>query len=144
MDPTKADMGYLVGQTARWLRALLAEELRYHGIDDACYILLYYANDAGESGIATRAYSGQAEIPFAEVEETTRRLVRDGWLTDAADPSDRQSRIVRLTPKARAVLPVLADAAHWSIERGLNGFTDEEIEQLRGYLIRMQVNLREP
>ena len=142
MDPARADMGYLIGQTARWMRALLAEELRYHGLDDTAYILLYFANDAGESGMGTRALANTAEMSFAEVDASARRLVRDGWLSESPDPADGASLIVRLTPKALSVLPMLADAAHWAIERGLNGFTSDEIAQLRDYLTRIQANLR--
>jgi DNA-binding MarR family transcriptional regulator len=141
-DTLKRDMGYLLGQTSRWLRALLAEELRFHGLDDACYIVLYFANDAGEGGVGTKALAGRIEMDFAEVEATAKRLVRDGWLTESLDPADRDSRLIRMTPKALSVLPVLTDAAHWAIERALNGFTHEEIARLTAYLHRMQANLR--
>lgn len=142
MDPLKADMGYLIGQTSRWLRALLSEELRFHGLDDVAYILLFYVMDAGDRGLGTYELSGRAEIPFEELDRTAQRLVRDGWLVEVSSP-DRKERVVTPSAKTRTVFPVLRDAAHWSIEHALNGFTAEEIEELRSYLMRMQANLRE-
>lgn len=142
MGETQDDLGYLIGQTSRWLRALLAEELRFHGLDDTDYVVLHFVERAGDRGVGTKALSGRAEIEFDEVKAVARKLIRGGWLTDLPDPGERESRIVTLTPKALSVMPVLADAARWAIERGVNGFTTQEIEALAEYLRRMQTNLR--
>jgi hypothetical protein len=49
--------------------------------------------------------------------------------------------VLALTPKAEAALPAIVDVGHWTLERGLNGFTNEEIAQLQGFLLRVVRNL---
>lgn len=142
MQPMKDDFGYLLSQTSRYLRVLLADELRNHGLDDSTYIVLYFTQRAGEGGITTHIMADTIQLPPQVIRDAARRLVRDGWLTEEADPADRESRLIQLTPKAETVVPLLVDAAHWAIERGLNGFTDVEVAQFTEFLTRMQTNLR--
>lgn len=142
MDPMKDDLGYLISRTSHELRAVLAEGLHNHGLDDASYIALFYTQRAGDAGISTRAMAESRKELFDAISETAQRLVRDGWVTEQPIAGDRESKLLQLTPKAVAVVPLLVDAAHWAIERALSGFSDEELSELTSYLERMRTNLR--
>jgi len=141
MNPTGEDMGYLLSQTTRCLRAELVEGLHNHGLDDADYIVLFFAHQSGDEGVTTRAVSEILQMPAPALDAAAGRLVRAGWLTASPVPGG-MAQLLRLTPKAASVVPVLGDVAHWAIERALSGFTDDEIANLTDYLKRMQANLR--
>jgi DNA-binding MarR family transcriptional regulator len=49
--------------------------------------------------------------------------------------------VIMLTDKARRVLPGLIDVGNWTAERALKGFTNDEIEQMLGFLKRIRRNL---
>jgi DNA-binding MarR family transcriptional regulator len=142
VDATKHDMGFLISDACRCLNAVLAEDLRNHGLDHPRYVVLYHAQRAGAAGVSTKSLADILRLSPSEIDERIARLRRDGWITASPDPASRGSSLVRLTAKADAAVPVLADASHWAIERALNGFSADEAASLTEYLERLRTNLR--
>ena len=72
--------------------------------------------------------------PTASV--SIRRLVRDNWLEQRRDSSDRRARPIYLTEKGSSFVETLKNHRSERLKRFLSGLTDEEKEQLVGLLDR--------
>jgi DNA-binding MarR family transcriptional regulator len=135
------DAGYRMNLAARSLRAEIATSLRQQGLDDNSYILLRALDAAageGRPAITTSEVATELLLPLEAVNDSADRLVRDGW----AMQLDASKRLIALSDKGRSALPALTDMANWVNQRALNGFTDEESDQLLEYLRRVSENFR--
>ena len=66
------------------------------------------------------------------------RLERDGLVTRSANPANRRSSLVGLTPQGRAALGSAAEVARTAVDRALG---DEDVEPLTRALHRLQARL---
>lgn len=144
----RGGIGYLLNQAARGVRAQLAGQLREHGINDSEFIVLRNAAEHFErtqGGVPTSQIAEALHLSQIEVEESSARLARDGWVEIA-----RVGNVIQVLPthKAMTLMPVLADTARWSLEAALNGFSRDEIAALSEMLRRIIHNshsiLQEP
>jgi len=71
-----------------------------------------------------RAISGHAGISHSAVSQTVAEMVKNDWLRSAPG-SDARERIVSLTPKAEAAIPVLK--RHWMATNAAAETLDEEL-----------------
>ncbi|MFM0738842.1 MarR family transcriptional regulator [Paraburkholderia xenovorans] len=89
----------------------------------------------------------QAELArLSEVEQSSmaqllNRMERDGLVERVADPSDRRSRLISLTPAASEQLSAGKAVMDAASRRALAGFSAEEKEQLGSLLLRVNANL---
>ncbi|MZE70922.1 MarR family transcriptional regulator [Streptomyces sp. SID5789] len=63
-----------------------------------------------------------------------------GWIDRRADPADRRSRILGLTPEGRALLAELSDSTAQSLARRLNGWSVEDVERLIWLMARLRAS----
>ena len=78
----------------------------------------------------------------ATITRMLQRMEKSGFVRCEPDARDQRVSRVYLTPAGRAVREQVT-AIHSRIEREtFDGFSAEELEQLRGYLERMRDNLR--
>lgn len=141
MEQSLDDLGYLLNQAVRVLRADLAERLRSVGITPAQWAVLAdlaHAEDDRRPG----AVAARVGYDRATMSGVVSRLAEAGWIAVEPHPSDRRSVLLALTPRARAVLPELAAAAGETGERAVAGFSAEEREAFLGHLRRVIENLR--
>lgn len=139
-EPIRADrsgVGFLLNQAARAVRARLADDLRHHDLDDTDFIVLRNVIGASEHGVQGLRASDVAQalnMPVADINQAAIRLDQRGWL-ETSQVGDS----LQLTPtrKAHTVVPGIADTARWTLERALNGFSRDEIEQLQDMLTRI-------
>jgi len=68
------------------------------------------------------------------------RLEEKALLRRERGKEDRRVVYLRITPAARALLPKLRTAGARVLDRGLAGFSGNEIDALKGYLSRMIEN----
>jgi DNA-binding MarR family transcriptional regulator len=140
-NATRQGIGFLLNQSARKLRARLAEDLSTHGLDDQTYIVLRNVAAPGETGAATAAgIASSLHMPIESVRAAVARLTRDGWIAPEMSGASDDVEL-GLTEKAERVMPGFQDIGHWALEAALNGFTDAEIDELSGYLDRILSNL---
>lgn len=141
--PVRSDrdgVGYLLNQAARASRQVLAEELKHHGLNDTDFIVLQNVSAAHEADSTVRLVE-IAERNYCEVESlriSAEHLVRDGWLLSDGESGNP---VLRPTDKTSRTMPAFRDSARWMLERGLNGFSGEEVDQLAGLLKRLLRNL---
>ncbi|MFI6407889.1 MarR family winged helix-turn-helix transcriptional regulator [Streptomyces sp. NPDC050548] len=82
-----------------------------------------------------------AELLAVDMSVTSRHVahVADrGWIERSADPSDKRSRILRLTPSGQVRLDELSRRTAQLLADRLSGWSDDEV----GQLIRLMARLR--
>lgn len=138
----REDIGYLISQAGRLLNRQLDGRVKEMGISQASYIVLRTVEDA-ESPSTVEAIANGLSMDRAAVARTVSRMLADGWLEEQRHPEDASGRILATSSKAKVIMPAIVASGHWTIEEGLNGFTNEEIEQLKAYLRRLVGNLEQ-
>jgi DNA-binding MarR family transcriptional regulator len=68
------------------------------------------------------------------------RLEKKGLIQRVACPADRRTLNLELTAKGEALYPRLQDCAAGVWDRFRQGFTEDEVHQLEGFLQRMLAN----
>ncbi len=142
-DMPQAGFAFLLNQASRALRSTLAQELRLHGIGDDQWVVLRTTLErerSGQSPSTPRELTAHLNMHIEDVVEASEQLARDGWITLGSATGDPLPSIT-LTDKARRVLPGMIDVSNWTTERALNGFTNDEVAQLAGFLERLCRNL---
>lgn len=84
-----------------------------------------------------------AELLAIDMSVTSRHVshVADrGWIERSADPDDRRSRILRLTPAGREVLGELALRYTDSLAVTLRDWSDDEVGELNAMLARLRAS----
>jgi DNA-binding MarR family transcriptional regulator len=94
-------LGYLVNRAARLMAHELAEALRPSGvgIGQWAVLLILWARD----GAAQAELARHVAIEPPTLVRTIDRMVRDGLVTRAADPTDRRVSRIHLTARGRSL-----------------------------------------
>lgn len=82
-----------------------------------------------------------AELLAVDMSVTSRHVAHvaeRGWIERSADPADKRSRILHLTPAGEATLQDLSRRSTELLTERLSDWSDEEVEQL----IRLMTRLR--
>lgn len=69
------------------------------------------------------------------------RMERDGWLERYGCPEDRRRKRIRATEKAEAVWTRMVECAHRVRAKAIQGFSPDELGQLKQMCERLRVNL---
>jgi DNA-binding MarR family transcriptional regulator len=82
-----------------------------------------------------------AELLAVDMSVTSRHVAHTaerGWIERTPDPSDKRSRILRLTPAGLDLLDELAQRTTDMFARNLNDWSDDEVGQLIVMLARLR------
>ncbi|MFJ4920640.1 MarR family winged helix-turn-helix transcriptional regulator [Streptomyces sp. NPDC088725] len=82
-----------------------------------------------------------AELLAVDMSVTSRHVAHAaerGWLERSADPADKRSRILRLTPQGHDMLAELAVRTTEMFARTLEDWSDDEVGQLSAMLDRLR------
>ncbi|AEN11287.1 MULTISPECIES: MarR family winged helix-turn-helix transcriptional regulator [unclassified Streptomyces] len=82
-----------------------------------------------------------AELLAVDMSVTSRHVahaVENGWVERLADPTDRRSRILRLTPAGEELLDDLSRRTTEMFAHNLIDWSDEEVGQLNTLLARLR------
>ncbi|SFG27107.1 transcriptional regulator, MarR family [Novosphingobium sp. CF614] len=99
------------------------------------------ATVARHPGSTQRTIAEYLEMSEASAGRLIDRLCADGLLERRDRRDDRRARAVYPTEQARPLLVRLGAIANESEQRMFNGFSDEEIEQMRGFMDRIYDNV---
>ncbi|MCE5257749.1 MAG: MarR family transcriptional regulator, partial [Chloroflexi bacterium] len=96
-----------------------------------------------QEGLTHNELAERLHITPATITRMLQRMERTGFIYCEPDPRDQRISRVYLTPAGRAVRTEVM-SIHARIEdETFSGMTPEELQQVRGYLVRMRDNLRD-
>lgn len=121
---------------ARARKQLMLTELAGRGLGDLGNPVLLFLLKEREGQV-----SSQKELSDA-MRISPASLERGGYVEKLSDEKDQRRKAVRLTDKGRAALETCFSIFQGVDRRMLDGFTPEEMEQVRAFQLRMLRNLR--
>lgn len=133
-------IGYFFKLIDNRLKANADAGLSKHGLTFAqSRILRFLAEHGGQA--TQKEIEDYAHVSHPTVVGIVTRMEQGGFLTTCTDPADKRNKIVSLTDKAKDINLEIRRSIDMSEREILKSFTDEETEQLRGYLTRICENL---
>ena len=94
-----------------------------------------------QDGITISSLSAKTSLANTTLTAMLDRMEKLGLIARKEDPSDRRSRLIALTDKARSLQGDYTNISRQMNEMYYSGFTDEEIVIFEGYLQRVLNNL---
>ena len=110
---------FWINQASRALMRRFEEQLRPLGFGMAYLPVVIALEENGplqQKDLLERAYVEQPTMAAL-----LARMERDGLITRTPAPDDGRARLVSLTPKAKALLPIVKEAMFEVVERALAG-----------------------
>ncbi|MDF2839450.1 MAG: hypothetical protein K0Q99_221 [Clostridia bacterium] len=144
------NLGYQINKAARMTKWDLNNALSKFGITSAQWGLIrdickteQMCNSEEEqlqmltpAAIAERLHADRPTVSCI-----LEKLVNQGWTYRVSNPKDRRSQIILLTDKAKELIPSLEHLSEVTLEKATKGFEQNEVEQLKRYLVRVIDNL---
>jgi DNA-binding MarR family transcriptional regulator len=93
-------------------------------------------------GIQVSELAQLAHVRKQTMAQAVEQLEHAGYVERRPDPHDRRARLVLLTERGEAVRPVAVAAGRRAEERWARLTSPEEIDELRGSLLRLLAKLR--
>jgi DNA-binding MarR family transcriptional regulator len=131
--------GHLISLAARGFTRLSEARLKPLGFGVGQLPVLVALRDGKASTQRDLARFAKTEQP--PMAQMLARMERDGLISRSTDPADRRSSRIVLTEAARVRMPDAVATLLRGNQEALNGFTDEEAQQLVSLLTRMIANL---
>jgi MarR family transcriptional regulator for hemolysin len=69
------------------------------------------------------------------------RMERDGWLLREGCSEDRRKKLIRPSEKAESLWSRMVECCHAVREQATQGFSREEMQQLKDFTLRIRANL---
>lgn len=91
-------------------------------------------------GVTQRTIAEALEISEASAGRLIDRLCAEGMLERRERDDDRRARAVYLTPKSEPLINQLTEVGKAGESQLFSGFTDAELDQLKGFLDRLHFN----
>jgi DNA-binding MarR family transcriptional regulator len=108
-NPTEPFVGLLMFIAARDVENRVVAAMRRAGIDDITLAQARVAARIGEQGTRLTDLAEQAQVTKQTATSLVDRLEAAGYVERVPDPRDGRARLVRLTDKAGALMPVARD-----------------------------------
>jgi MarR family transcriptional regulator, multiple antibiotic resistance protein MarR len=128
-------VGMLIGRARSILLTNLDSELEQYGLSGVQYAVLKYLADG--TALTAVDLSRLLHYDTGSMTRMLDRLEEKALLRRERGKEDRRVVYLRITPAARTLLPKLRTAGARVLDRGLAGFSSNEIDALKGYLNRM-------
>ena len=94
-----------------------------------------------EDGVTISQLSSWTSLANTTLTSMLDRMEQSGLITREASPRDRRALLIRLTVAARALQADYERISQQMNELYYEGFTEDEVRQLEGYLTRILANL---
>ena len=128
-------LGYLINRVARSMAGQLAEELRPAGVGIGQWAVLMFL--WARDGMSQAELSRVVAIEPPTMVRTIDRMVRDGFVTRAADPADGRVSRIYLTDRGRSLRDQLIPKAVAVNAANLGRLTPAERTTLRRLLAKL-------
>lgn len=142
MERTMNDVGYLINKAARLTKWELNNRLGDVGLTSPQFAVLreILCNESKGDKKADLTPATIAERVYADrptISGIIQRLTDQGWVQRVENPNDRRSKIIVLTDKSIALMGTLDSLSSETMKIGLKDFSEEEIADLRKYLLKV-------
>jgi DNA-binding MarR family transcriptional regulator len=125
------------------IRARFAEAMRAHGLTFAQVSLMKRLRETGR--LTVRELADALEVTPANVTGIVDRLEREGLVTRARSGEDRRVVFVRLTENGHQRMDaVKREGSGRVLAEAFEGWTSEELAELRGLLGRLRIRHDDP
>jgi len=131
--------GHLINRSSRLLMRWGDARVQPLGFAVAQMPVLYMLKDG--NSMTQKELAARARIEQPTMAQLLGRMERDGLIRRSANPEDRRSALVSLTPRAMKKLPQVRALLFAGEDEALRGFSDKEIETLCRFLRRVVLNL---
>lgn len=132
-------VGYWLTVTTQAYHRAVCDELAPHGITYRQLQVICWLKTEGVLSQTDLASKMLVEPPT--LVGILDRMERDGWITRHSCPSDRRKKLIRVNPEGEPVWDTIMSYAARIRAQATEGLSDEELENLLGYLKRVQSNL---
>ena len=92
-------------------------------------------------GISQEKLSKKLNVDKATVTRSIKKLIEDGFIERRQDVNDKRSYLLYVTEKGEEIRPDITSMFEEWNNIVLEGFSDEEIDNLVGYMERIQGNI---
>jgi MarR family transcriptional regulator for hemolysin len=132
-------VGYWVAMTSRAFRRALDAELVQAGITFRQWEVLAWI--ALEGALSQIELAERLGVEAPTLVGILDRMERDGWLDRYACCHDRRKKRIRVTEKAESLWSRMVDCARRVRNQAAQGFTADELAQLKSFCERLRTNL---
>jgi len=133
------DIGIRLSVLARLLRNSFDRQVSNLNVTRSQWAMIVVV--ARNPGATQRVIAEALEMSEASAGRLIDRLCADGLLERQERYDDRRARAVYLTKAAEPLLAKLADIARQGEQRIFRNFSEEELEELKGFLDRVYNNV---
>lgn len=141
------DLGLMLLDSSRRLKWNMTSRLMDVGLTFPQWMVIYdisgrNATVTDGSDCTPATISGRLNVDRPTISGIIERLEKNGWVFRSVHPEDRRSCIINLTAKAQELVSELEQQRQLAVEQAIQGFSKEEILQLKQYLGRIIDNLK--
>ena len=140
------EIGYILHKVAMMSKNNFTYMLNGFGITPGQFTVLkeiyYYKENTVEIGLSPACIAERLEIDRPTISGIIERLEAQGWIVRSQHPEDKRSCIIRITDKAKDNLKELDELHTENQNIILNGFTEEETDLFKSYLLRVTNNFK--
>lgn len=136
---TATQMSFELYSAARLLRRNFDRRAKQHGLSRSRWQVLWHL--AKEEGLKQAELAERMEVAPISLARQVDNLEQEGLVERRQDPEDRRCFRIYLTGAAQPALNVLHGLAGKTRAQALDGFSLDEVDQLRGLLGRLRENL---
>lgn len=132
-------LGLLLHNAASLLKREFERAARPHGLTLLQWRIL--GELSRDDGQTQTALGNHLEASPMTVSDVLERLEAGALITREVDPSDSRAKLVRITPKARALVEQMRDVAAEVYERAVEGIDEADRAAMLRALPRIAANL---
>lgn len=138
-DELRLGFAFLLHDSARLMNRYYDRKVHLYGITRTQWTLLTYLSRY--EGVSQTTLADYMDLAPMTLTRQIDKLEKDGLLERRQNARDRRTNLIYLTAKALPLMNNMRTIAIETKRMALNGFTEEEEEQLRAYLARVRSNL---
>ncbi len=131
--------GHLINRLARVSTRWVDERFQTLGLASAQILVLYPLKNG--NSMTQKELASLAQIEQPTMAQLLTRMERDGLIRRTANPDDKRSALISLTPSAQKKLPAARAILLEGDKLATTGFSDREIATFKQLLMRFLENV---
>ncbi len=139
------DIGHILHVADMTAKNRLTNQLDGYGITPGQYAVLkeiYYHSEDGNNGLSPACIADRIHCDRPTISGIIERLEAQGWIVRLRNSEDKRSVIIQVTDKTIAHMPEFDEIFQDNRSIILNGFTKEEEDAFKNFLLRVIHNFK--